>query len=364
MNHINKIKVIQHNVLKWTYVRGNELSNYFQNENADVILMNSTGIPDQTRIKNFNCNIYQRNVLSEANAGIAIAVKKNIGHQLIDDFQGDMLAVKVETTKGPIILSTMYLPPRRNFIPLADIRRLLQKNNAVYICADMNGRHPQFGYATENNTGKEVVGLIRNNICKHLGPDFNTLINRLAKGRPDIVLSNRVANLYNRIYEGNLTSSDHIPVIVELSTQPIMVQCPPKWNLKKTNWVQFNERVNIEMMDNERKLRGEINMTKPKVEEYLGNWMNTIINNIEITTPKRLFKIIPNIKESDTLKLLEQRYQRLRFQTNSWTRDQLDEIKNLQNLIIEENKNLNETYWNKKKIYIMTQQNFGDRSGC
>ena len=111
-------------------------------------------------------------------------------------------------------------------------------------------------------------------------------------------------------------------------------------------------------------------MTKPKVEEYLGNWMNTIINNIEITTPKRLFKIIPNIKESDTLKLLEQRYQRLRFQTNSWTRDQLDEIKNLQNLIIEENKNLNETYWNKKKdlktckIYTMTQQNFGDRSGC
>ena len=145
----------------------------------------------------------------------------------------------------------------------------------------MNGRHPQFGYATENNTGKEVVGLIRNNICKHLGPNFNTLINRLAKGRPDIVLSNRVANLYNRIYEGNLTSSDHILVIVELSTQPIMVQCPPKWNLKKTNWAQFNERVNIEMMDNERKLRGEINMTKPKVEEYLGNWMNTIINNIE-----------------------------------------------------------------------------------
>ena len=66
------------------------------------------------------------------------------------------------------------------------------------------------------------------------------------------------------------------------------------------------------------------------------------------TTTKRHFKIIPNIKESDTLKLLEQRYQRLRFQTNSWTRDQLDEIKNLQNLIIEENKNLNETYWNKK----------------
>ena len=97
MNHINKIKVIQHNVLKWTYVRGNELSNYFQKENADVILMNSTGIPDQTRIKFLNYNIYQRNVLSEAKAGIAIAVKKNIRHQLIDDFQGDMLAVKMET---------------------------------------------------------------------------------------------------------------------------------------------------------------------------------------------------------------------------------------------------------------------------
>ena len=70
MDTLNKIKIIQHNVLKWTYARRCELSNYYIKENADIVLLNSTGTADTERIKLFNYNIYQRNISGEGSAGV------------------------------------------------------------------------------------------------------------------------------------------------------------------------------------------------------------------------------------------------------------------------------------------------------
>ena len=43
-------------------------------------------------------------------------------HQLIDDFDLDMLAIKIDTTKGPVIISTTNLPSRRQFYPIAELK--------------------------------------------------------------------------------------------------------------------------------------------------------------------------------------------------------------------------------------------------
>ena len=53
-NLINTIKVIQHNVLKWTFARRNELSNIYKRHNPEVILLNSTGVKENSIIKTFN----------------------------------------------------------------------------------------------------------------------------------------------------------------------------------------------------------------------------------------------------------------------------------------------------------------------
>ena len=52
-------------------------------------------------MKIFNYNVYVRNTLNERHAGIALAIKKNIKHQILDDYQDDMLGVKINTDKGP-----------------------------------------------------------------------------------------------------------------------------------------------------------------------------------------------------------------------------------------------------------------------
>ena len=102
--NLNNIKIIQHNVLKWTFQRRNELCNLYFAYDPDIILLNATGIKDEVPIKIFNYNVHQKNKEGEDHAGVAVAIKKGIAYNIIDDFQEDVLAIKVETSKGPVIV--------------------------------------------------------------------------------------------------------------------------------------------------------------------------------------------------------------------------------------------------------------------
>ena len=138
---ITNLKIVFQNVLSWTVDRRNELSNYYNRTGADVIILNSTGIKDTENIKIFNYNVYQRNFMNELHAGVAIAVKRGIHHQLIDDFADDVLAIRLESTKGPFIITTLYSPPRRNYLPIGELNRLMDKNIPVYLLGDLNAQH-------------------------------------------------------------------------------------------------------------------------------------------------------------------------------------------------------------------------------
>ena len=96
---IRDLNIIQHNTLKLARNRRNELTNYFQKEDPDIILLNSTGIPDENRIRIFMYSVYQKNKDGEENDGVPIAIKRDINHQLIDDFASNLLAVKIDTSK-------------------------------------------------------------------------------------------------------------------------------------------------------------------------------------------------------------------------------------------------------------------------
>ena len=211
-NQVTTLKIVQENVLKWTYQRKNELSNLYMRINPGVILLNSTGMKEPERIKIFNYNIYQRNIYNEDSAGIAIGVRKGLRHQIVDDFSEDYLAVRIETTKGQVIIGTTYRPPRRD-LPIEDMMKLLRKNVPVYILADLNARHRFLGHGDNNDAGRLLNNMINQNLAVFVGPDFNTRVGQGGLSRPDIILRNRCAYLNYSIREGDLTTSDHIPVV-------------------------------------------------------------------------------------------------------------------------------------------------------
>ena len=96
-------------------------------------------------------------------------------------------------------------------------------------------------------------------------------------GRPDIVLSNRTAFL-NYAIERELTSADHFPIILKISTKPIIKPGALRHTLKNVNWELCKE--SIETKINEENLRNNIEdetqIDQQRLDKLFMNWMNIL----------------------------------------------------------------------------------------
>ena len=170
------MKIIQHNVQSWSFNSRNELSSYYQMEDPNIIPLNSTCQMDQNHIKMFGYNVHQRNARNMNHAGIMIVIKRIIRYKLLGDFQDDLLGIQVETRKGPVIVTTCYLPPRRQAFTFQDITSLSRRTILVYVTADLNARH-QFIVDTNNNqTGNILNNLMQRGLLTHMEPNFTMWI--------------------------------------------------------------------------------------------------------------------------------------------------------------------------------------------
>lgn len=172
----NTITIMQHNVLSWTYQKRMEYGNLYRIQDPDIILINEHGRKEDERIKLFQYNVYQKNHLNEHHAGVAIAVKRGIQHQILDDFDEDYLAIKVATTLGPLVIGTGYQPPRNHQLPMNTILRLFRQQDPVIFAGDLNARHHVLNHNNNNPAGNFINDMIRTGSTIHLGPDFHTYI--------------------------------------------------------------------------------------------------------------------------------------------------------------------------------------------
>ena len=235
---MNKILIIQHNVLHWP-TNKHSLIPYYLQENPDIILINSHGLKSDQSLKIPGYKTYKINTSEALADGSAIAIKYNITHKLFDDFDFDVLALEIQTSLGPIILATTYLPPRRPYIPLTDFYRLLNNNIPTYILGDFNGRHRYFGNNNENTVGKSLFELINRGRMLHIGPHFPTYISHRTSTNSDKIFANKHHYLNTNIETGEITSSDHIPIKFTLATKPYIVPQPKIYKLNKANWDAF-----------------------------------------------------------------------------------------------------------------------------
>ncbi len=137
-------------------------------------MLNSHGLKNNEELKSPGYKTYKVNYSENLSDGSAIVIKYNINYKLYDDFDTDFLAVEIETSLGPIIVATTYLPPRRPFLPYNDMHRLLSNNVPTYILGDFNGRHTTFGNRDNNSVGKSLLNLINQGKLIYLGPHFPT----------------------------------------------------------------------------------------------------------------------------------------------------------------------------------------------
>ena len=164
-----------------------------------------------------------------------------------------------------------------------------------------------------------------------------------------------------KFFSGNLTASDHLLVIIKLSTKPIAKSEQNKFNYSNTSWELFIEKreERINNANRENNLSDKNDIDAEEIETSLSNWINIIKDTRDKIVPKRSLNYFIHARESDYLKLLENIYKAI-ISKPFWTRHDLDVIKEIQRRLLEENLRLSKEAWETKINHL--NENYKDSS--
>ena len=224
-------------------------------KSSDIILLNSTSLISTAHNKNCSTKIKLVNYKTyltkqDAQYGSAILVKQNLNHSIITNLSDTSIAVKVQTSVGPVIFLTAYIPPRINSINPLDFQKLISANAPLLVAGDFNANHQYFGNCSRapNHRGELLYNICKLYKLEFLGPDFCTFYSGKRKGKPDIILGNRLMGLFNKhISQGPRVGSDHVPIQIELDTKPIYTQANeqlPDYKKSQLGSLQTKSNVN------------------------------------------------------------------------------------------------------------------------
>ena len=123
-------------------------------------------------MENYKCYLTKQ----EIQYGSAILVRKNLNHSLIPNLSETSIAVKVQTSTGPVVVYTAYIPPRIRSISPIDFQKLLSVNAPLLVAGDFNAIHPYFNNCSRvaNHRGELLHHICELYKLEFLGPDFHT----------------------------------------------------------------------------------------------------------------------------------------------------------------------------------------------
>ena len=245
----SEIRIVFQNINGWK-TNCHSLRPAYSKINPDVILLADTGQENTSRIKLHPYLSYQTKNLEGHKAGVAILIRPEIQHQIIKDpFIQDTIAVRIETTSGPIIVATCYHPPRFKYPPFKDLDWLANHLLPTYLLADLNCHHPTFHNSAKVSGPDKERGLVfyeewiqPYKLIRH-GPTFPTFLRTSNSGTtPDIVLSNNKIYHNHHIAQLPPNTSDHLGIKFTISVRPIVktVKCEDE---KKADWDAFSDFV-------------------------------------------------------------------------------------------------------------------------
>ena len=285
------------------------ISLLLQSHNPDILLLNST--TTDSKIKHFGYT--SRQSPHQPHEGVAILIKSNIKHEFKTDhtFQ-HFLSAKIHTQHGPIIICTTYSRPNTH-LPFTDINNTFNNTHIpVFLLADLNARHPTFQHQDTNAHGQQLHTIITNKNLHHLGPHFTTFFGNNGTGRPDTVITNTLGLQYQHyISPGPNSGSDHIPIILHLSENPLFIPTPtPRYQYKQADWQSFKNTLSQHeyTLDLEHQPTDSINNTWAQL-------FNTITSAADTHIPKHSYKQRYSFKPSIKTQRLLQCYRR-RFEQN------------------------------------------------
>ena len=334
MHAPNRLSIIHHNVQTWSTKKA-QLQHIYSRFSPDLILLNEihhTNMKNPTPVKIPGYAVYTK---SNGIGGTAICIKSSIKHKPMDDFESQLQAVNIATKQGELIIATDYIPPSRDYVIFPDYIKLFRRQQPTYLFADLNARHPAFGYQSTSITGKNIAHLLHQNIIKHIGPSFPTRIDHKASRNPDIVLSNQQAFHNIHLQQGPATSSDHLPIIATISAYPISIPIKPRKQFAKANWTRYSEEL-LDIPPPPTHL-----LSPQEIDQLTEDWTNQIVQAGDKHIPTLTHRVIPGLQPGHDILTLEKEIEMYQNILSSLGPHRLT-----YSLLITARTQLNTLYWN------------------
>ena len=309
-----ELKIIQLNIRHYDNLR-HILYDYIERERPDILLLNSTCVINGRKIK--HPGYTSRQTADGEHRGVSILVNSTFRHEFLTDnyLHHSFMAVKLFTNKGPIIVATAYVNPRMN-LPFHDFNQLFNRSNLpIFFAGDLNAAHTDFFHNDNNRHGCQLSGLFKAHNLHYLGPDFHTFFGGAGnKGRPDLVFANRMALPYHsHCSPGPMIGSDHVPVIIRISTSPIRAPTHSHFCYKRANWEDFAQ----DLLDANLQDRCNVNgIATRTLDDHWQLVLDTIKAAMERNIPKVTYKVRSSFRPSIRTQRLLVCYQN-RFSQNT-----------------------------------------------
>ncbi len=173
------------------------------------------------------------------------------------------------------------------------MHRLLSNNIPTYILGDFNARHTVFGNRDNNIVGKSLINLISEGKMIHLGPHFLTILGHNSTTNPDKIFSNKHHYLNCICEPGEITTSDHLPVIFKLSTTSFITEKEKVHQTHKADWDLFQHKLDSQI--NVLNLDGN---NEEQLENATMNWIKVVKSAMDTAIPKSTYQFIYQLKNN------------------------------------------------------------------
>ena len=272
----------------------------------EIILLNETALPEEGYAKILG---YKSLNKSQGRfTGVSILIKDHLKYEIIAIEQDNILAIKLYTSYGIMIIATAYVPPRTPSLPTIALNKLFSHNVPTLLMGDLNAHHPMMDNESVyqpfgDSKGKQLQRLATLKKLRYLGPHFKTFITKRARGKPDLVIANKQFDIFHhRILAGENYGSDHIPIIMNIQAQPFKVIKSTTPNINTLNIKEFQNELNkIECPSLDNKPTDEINKTTSML-------MKNIAEATEKCCQKNTTIVIKNYEPTSKIKRKLQQY--------------------------------------------------------
>ena len=247
MNHSLRILTWNANRLSQ---RAQELEIFLNLNRIDATLISETHFTQQSRVKIFGYSVYHTNHPNgRARGGSAVLIRNNIRHfehEPIKEEFAQLTAVMVNHKGADLVLAAAYCPPKHRIAKQQFVEIFNKLGPRFIIGGDYNCKHTAWGARLINPKGNELMAAINISACNYHSAGKPTYWPTDSNKVPDLLdffISKGITAGYTDTENIEDLSSDHLPVILTISST--VIKKTPKSGLtnKSTDWEAFRQKL-------------------------------------------------------------------------------------------------------------------------